>query len=62
MEWDFRYLQGKYGDAGARAKFEEICHALLLKLYPEQAHSIRVEQGDGIKKDAARVHRNSCGC
>ena len=48
MEWDFRYLQGKYGDAGARAKFEEICLALITKEYPDlSVHTIRPEQGDG---------------
>lgn len=34
MERDFSYLQGKYGDAGAREKFEEICLALLKEEYP----------------------------
>ena len=48
MEWDFRYLQGKYGDAGAREKFEEICLALLMEEYPGQpVHTIRPSQGDG---------------
>ena len=48
MEWDFRYLQGKYLDAGAREKFEEICLALLMEEYPGQpVHTIRPAQGDG---------------
>ena len=66
MEWDFRYLQGKYGDAGAREKFEDICLALLQKMYPgQEVHTIRVEQGDGgidilIGDFSAPIHVFQC--
>lgn len=47
MERDFRYLREKYGDDGARGIFEKICSELLHACFNEQAHNIRVSQGDG---------------
>ena len=46
MERDFRYLREMYGDAGARELFEKICAQLLHAQYGDDAHSIRVSQGD----------------
>ena len=46
MERDFRYLRDIHDDAGARAIFEKICTELLHAKYGEQAHNIRVSQGD----------------
>lgn len=46
MQRDFRYLRDKYGDAGAREVFEDICTHLLQAQHGEDAHNIRVSQGD----------------
>ncbi|WP_461811370.1 ABC-three component system protein [Faecalimonas sp.] len=47
MERDFRYLREKHGDAGARDIFEKICTRLLQSKFKNDAHNIRVTQGDG---------------
>lgn len=47
MERDFRYLRDKYGDEGARGIFEKICSQLFYACFEENAHNIRVSQGDG---------------
>jgi hypothetical protein len=36
-----------HGDAGAREIFEKICSELLISIFPEDSHPIRVTQGDG---------------
>lgn len=46
MQRDFRYLRDKYGDAGAREVFENICTHLLQAQHGEDAHNIRVARGD----------------
>lgn len=46
MERDFRYLRDMHGDAGAREIFEKICTEWLYAQYGENAHNIRVSQGD----------------
>ena len=46
MQRDFRYLRDKYGDAGAREIFEKLCTNLLQAQHGEDAHNIRVSQGD----------------
>lgn len=46
MERDFRYLRDIHGDAGAREIFEKICTEWLYAQYGENAHNIRVSQGD----------------
>ena len=46
MERDFRYLRDIHGDAGARELFEKICTEWLYAQYGENAHNIRVSQGD----------------
>lgn len=46
VQRDFRYLRDKYGDAGAREIFEKLCTNLLQAQHGEDAHNIRVSQGD----------------
>lgn len=46
MERDFSYLRDKYGEMGAREKFEKICTELLYAKYAS-AHSVKVSNGDG---------------
>lgn len=46
MERDFRYLRDMHGAAGAREIFEKICTEWLYAQYGENAHNIRVSQGD----------------
>ena len=46
MQRDFRYLRDTHDDAGARTIFEKICTELLHAQHGEQAHPIRVSQGD----------------
>lgn len=46
MERDFRYIRDKYGDAGAREKFEKICTELFQAKYKD-CYPIRTNQGDG---------------
>ena len=46
MEKDFRYFRDKYGDAGARDKFEKTCVQLLQTIYGSDAHSIKASPGD----------------
>ena len=46
VERDFRYLRDVHGDAGAREIFEKICTEWLYAQYGENAHNIRVCQGD----------------
>ena len=47
MQRDFRYLRDKYSDSGAREIFEDICTQWLQSKYGQNAHQIRVSQGDG---------------
>lgn len=47
MERDFRYLRDAHGDAGAREIFEKICTELMHGCFANNAHNIRVSQGDG---------------
>ncbi len=46
MQHDFRYLRDNYGDEGARGIFEKICSELFYAWFGENAHNIRVSQGD----------------
>lgn len=46
MERDFRYLRDKYGDAGARDIFENICIRLFQYKFKD-AYPVKVSQGDG---------------
>ncbi len=46
MERDFRYLRDMHTDAGAREIFEKICTEWLYAQYGDNAHNIRVSQGD----------------
>lgn len=45
MERDFRYFRDKYGDAGARDKFENVCTELLQEMYGD-AYQIKPFPGD----------------
>ncbi len=45
METDFRYFRSKYGDAGARDKFENVCTTLLRAIYGT-AQQIKANPGD----------------
>jgi hypothetical protein len=45
LERDFRYFREKYGDAGAREKFENVCTTLFQKMYKE-AYSVKANPGD----------------
>lgn len=44
MERDWKYLKDKYGIESARIKFEEICEALIRKMYPDE----KVHGNDGF--------------
>ncbi|HEM6045500.1 ABC-three component system protein [Streptococcus orisratti] len=46
MEYDFRYLVGKYGEAGAREKFEKICIEAFQEKFGPKAKEVAVSQGD----------------
>ena len=54
MEKDFRYLIWKYGDSGARTRFESICQRLLDRMYGS-AYSVQPYPGD----DGIDVYVNS---
>ena len=46
MEYDFRYLVVKYGEAGAREKFEKICIEVFQEKFGPKAKEVTVSQGD----------------
>lgn len=46
MEKEFRYFKDKYGDAGAREKFEKTCVQLFQTIYGSKAHPIKPSSGD----------------
>lgn len=47
MEHPFKYLTFKYGEAGAREKFESICVELVQAIHEDDAYSVDGKGGDG---------------